>query len=279
MKKCVIFGAGVTGFELLESIEADGIYDVIAYIDNDENKWGKKLNEIPIYRPGYLVEIEYDIVLLASTMNPPEMVEQLKGMGIDRNKINETYSQSSHNAKRVWLRDFAKTISHESGNVAEAGVYKGDFAKEINASFPDKKLYLFDTFEGYDSRDIDESTREDVLAGGHLSDTTEELVLGKMPHPEQCIIMKGYFPDSTVGVEDTFCFVNLDMDLYLPTLAGLRFFYPRLTPGGVILIHGYFTSFYGKQLQKAIAEYAGESNANFRMVPIGDGSSIALLPR
>ena len=35
------------------------------------------------------------------------------------------------------------------GSVAEVGVYKGDFAKYINYFFPDRKLYLFDTFEGF----------------------------------------------------------------------------------------------------------------------------------
>ena len=41
-----------------------------------------------------------------------------------------------------------------NGNVAELGVYKGDFAKRLNQLFPDKKLYLFDTFEGFDEKDI-----------------------------------------------------------------------------------------------------------------------------
>lgn len=40
------------------------------------------------------------------------------------------------------------------GNVAELGVFRGDFAKFINLSFPDRKLYLFDTFEGFDEKDI-----------------------------------------------------------------------------------------------------------------------------
>jgi len=40
------------------------------------------------------------------------------------------------------------------GNVAELGVFKGNFAGIINRVFPDKKLYLFDTFEGFDKRDI-----------------------------------------------------------------------------------------------------------------------------
>jgi len=35
------------------------------------------------------------------------------------------------------------------GSVAEVGVFRGDFAKRLNLLFPDKKLYLFDTFEGF----------------------------------------------------------------------------------------------------------------------------------
>src|SRR6476660_1369139 len=40
------------------------------------------------------------------------------------------------------------------GNVAELGVYKGGFAKHINAYFPDRKFYLFDTFEGFHLDDV-----------------------------------------------------------------------------------------------------------------------------
>jgi O-methyltransferase len=40
------------------------------------------------------------------------------------------------------------------GNVAELGVYKGKFARYLNHFFPDRKLYLFDTFEGFDNRDV-----------------------------------------------------------------------------------------------------------------------------
>ena len=35
------------------------------------------------------------------------------------------------------------------GSVAEAGVRDGGFAQYINKYFPSKKLYLFDTFEGF----------------------------------------------------------------------------------------------------------------------------------
>ena len=42
-----------------------------------------------------------------------------------------------------------------AGNVAELGVYKGKFARYLNQYFPDRLLYLFDTFEGFDNRDIE----------------------------------------------------------------------------------------------------------------------------
>src|SRR4051812_35726084 len=40
------------------------------------------------------------------------------------------------------------------GSVAELGVYKGKFARFINQYFPQRSLFLFDTFEGFDKNDI-----------------------------------------------------------------------------------------------------------------------------
>src|SRR4026209_189 len=40
------------------------------------------------------------------------------------------------------------------GSVAELGVYKGKFAPYINQYFPGRKLFLFDTFKGFDEKDV-----------------------------------------------------------------------------------------------------------------------------
>jgi len=45
----------------------------------------------------------------------------------------------------------------------------------------------------------------------------------------------------------------MDADLYNPTKAGLEFFYPRLSPGGVILVHDYNYKWEG--LMKAVDEF------------------------
>jgi O-methyltransferase len=86
------------------------------------------------------------------------------------------------------------------GNVAELGVYRGDFAKIINIAFPDRKLYLFDTFEGFDERDIKVELRNKYSIGNqNFSNTSVELVLSKMKYKENCIVKKGFFPETIYG--------------------------------------------------------------------------------
>ena len=46
-------------------------------------------------------------------------------------------------------------VRNIQGAVAELGVFRGDYAKLINRAFPDRKLYLFDSFEGFHPDDVD----------------------------------------------------------------------------------------------------------------------------
>ena len=111
-----------------------------------------------------------------------------------------------------------------------------------------------------------------LARGDYFRETSVELVLSKMPRPEQVVICQGYVPESFAGIEDRFCFVNLDMDLYKPTLEALRWFYPRMNPGGGILIHDYFDTYTFPNLKKGVIEFAEETGA--QTFPIGDDLSI-----
>lgn len=134
-----------------------------------------------------------------------------------------------------------KLLSYEiysddkKGNVAELGVYQGGFARYINEYFPDRKLYLFDTFEGFCDKDIAlEKNNGYSDANQDFTDTSAEMVLNKMPFPSQCIVRKGYFPETSIGLEnESFIFVSLDADLFEPMYNGLLFFYPRLYTLGI----------------------------------------------
>lgn len=154
------------------------------------------------------------------------------------------------------------------GSVAEVGVYKGEFAKFINRAFPEKKLYLFDTFEGFDKKDINVEVSNNFSSGDQdFSNTSVNEVLSKMSKKENCIIKKGYFPDSLDGLEDSFCFVSLDPDLYKPILDGLEYFYPRLEKGGYIFVHDYNNDAYAGAKQ-AVREFCQKYDVPF--VPITD---------
>jgi O-methyltransferase len=162
------------------------------------------------------------------------------------------------------------------GNVAELGVYQGDFAAIINKLFPTKKLYLFDTFQGFDSKDISIDSEKGYKTKGHgvdFSNTSEAIVLKKMKFVENCVIMKGYFPQSLDGLEDEFCFVSIDADLYLPIYDGLCYFYPRLTKGGYLFVHDY-NNYLFNGAKEAVIKFSKENGLNY--FPLSDDGGTAV---
>lgn len=157
-----------------------------------------------------------------------------------------------------------------AGNIAELGVFKGKFSAQINRLLCDtgKKLYLFDTFEGFNKKD----SNENKMIGVSFQNTSISEVLDKMIYPEECIIKKGYFP-TTFDIEDDFCLVSLDADLYEPMLAGLEKFYPKLSKGGYILVHDYYNEIY-PGTQKAVQEYCEKNRISFVPIPDFNGTIV-----
>lgn len=160
------------------------------------------------------------------------------------------------------------------GNIAELGVWKGNFAELLNRYFPTKKLYLFDTFEGFDERDKGIELKNDFsTTKQNFSETSIEEVMSKMEHPDKVIIKKGWFPETAIDVEDTFALVDLDADLYQPIYEGLKFFYPRMEKGGIIMIHDFNNEMY-KGVRQAVEEYCTEQKISYICLPDVWGSAI-----
>lgn len=173
-------------------------------------------------------------------------------------------------------------VSHEierkklEGSVAELGVYKGKFARYLNLYFPDRLLYLFDTFEGFDKRDIIREKQNKFSSGDQdFSDTSVERVLKLMTYPQKCKPVKGFFPESAKNIEDLFVFVSLDTDLYEPIYNGLCFFYPRLVAGGYIFIHDFNNDAY-KGTREAVEKFCLEQKINFLPIPDLGGTVVIM---
>lgn len=225
-------------------------------------------------------DFEFDSVVVASLPGRDVITEELISAGVPANKINTKFVDTQVEARINFLRDYAilmKDKNDVSFCVAEGGVFQGEFAKEINKAFPYNKLYLFDSFAGFDKRDLVRERRDNFseFQENHLSITNEEMVLNKLLIKDKAVIRKGFFPETAYGLEnEKFIFVNLDFDLYDPTLAGLKIFFPKMVKGGVILVHDYYNDGY-KGVRKAIEEF--EKDYDFIKLPIGDHCSICIV--
>ena len=137
------------------------------------------------------------------------------------------------------------------GDVAECGVYRGatliPIALYLKQRGIGKMVYGFDSFEGFpDSVNIDIGLGgRDIFSKhvGGLGDTSYEELARKVARfgvSSKVSLIKGYFQETLQRCATSrFSFVHLDCDLYQSYKECLEFFYPRLTPGGIVLFDEY----------------------------------------
>lgn len=164
------------------------------------------------------------------------------------------------------------------GELAELGVYKGETAKLIHHYCPERTLNLFDTFEGFAEKDIFQENEQirNSNSINNFKDTSIDLILNFIdPKNSNVVVYKGYFPKTIdKKLEQTiFSFVHLDADLFEPTRNGLEFFYPRISTGGIILIHDY-NSWPG--CRKAVDEFFRSKKEYPIPMPDKSGSAIII---
>jgi len=139
---------------------------------------------------------------------------------------------------------------HLEGSIAEVGVYKGGVAYYLNKMSHGKPVYLFDTFEG-----IPMSGEHDRHVVGDFNDTSFEEVCEYFIGNEEVKVVKGLFPESAIDVipeSEKFSLIHLDADQYESTLNSLKYFYPKMEVGGVIICDDYK---FLKGVDEAIAEF------------------------
>ncbi|GIO86586.1 hypothetical protein J25TS5_35180 [Paenibacillus faecis] len=277
MKKALIWGATPSIGTILHEVERE--YRITGFIDNNPEKWESILFEKYVYSPALLFTLDFDYIVIASLSSMDSIKQQIINLGISEHCILTKYVENRVQARINFLRNLSVQIQDEliSGNVAEVGVFQGDFASHINENFPDKQLYLFDTFNGFDKRDIEieQMYKFSGATEGHLKNTSISIVMQKMKYPENIVIKEGYFPETAIGLEDTFCFISMDLDLYKPTIEGLKILWDKLSVGGIILIHDYYSDGY-LGIKQAVREFKLLVK-EVALFPIGDDCSIGLM--
>lgn len=190
----------------------------------------------------------------------------------NKNKIN-----NGGDSVRLWslILNIKQIVSDNiEGNFAEVGVYKGNTAAifAYYANLYSRKVFLFDTFEGFNSKDLHGIDSDKFIGFDDTSINLAKEVIGE--HVNVCDFVKGHFPE-TVNENhknQKFSIVSLDCDLYDPTKAGLDFFYPRMNLGGIFFLHDY-SNIYWTGSKKAIDEFLKLNNEKLILIPDKSGSA------
>ena len=171
------------------------------------------------------------------------------------------------------LEALCRRLEGVPGAAAELGVYQGSFARCISALLPERTLYLFDTFTGFDPAEAAGEGRG--FAAAHRN-TSPRQVLERLPHPERAVLRTGLFPASAEGLDASFALVSLDVDLEESTYAGLCWFLPRMSPGGYLLLHDWDNPAL-PGVRRALERWERERGRRLPAVPLCDRNGTLVL--
>lgn len=290
MKKVVIVGCSsliVNAAELLNPLEMK----VVGLGDTRPEAWNvfqengdlkDEFDEMPVMPVDLSVGFDPDVIVVAAldamTADSLRYTVIKAGYRGDIVFLHELCGQFS--VRGAALRHLAERLDALGvpGAVAELGCYRGDTSWQLNALLPERTLYLFDTFEGLDPRDLAEEKAQGLpeIPGYRFRDAKAQTLPNRLPNPGKAVIKKGWFPETALDLEEeTYALAVLDAGLYAPTAAALTYFFPRMSRGGVILLCNLADPAYpgpAKALRDVEARYGA-----FLLLPLGDVKGSALI--
>jgi len=160
------------------------------------------------------------------------------------------------------------------GDIVECGVWKGGSIMAVlktlkNLNNLDRKIYLYDTFEGMsEPTEIDKSYRGESASNAYAGkdetwdrieclsplEEVKENVYGIGYPRENVFFIKGKVEDTipNVKIPEKISILRLDTDWYESTLHEMEYLFPRLVKGGIIIIDDYG---HWAGCRKAVDEY------------------------
>ena len=210
-------------------------------------------------------------------VNREQSIEFLrrKGLNLDLN---------AHVISKVLARyELFSKVLPLPGDIMECGVYRGASLflwaslLEIFAPTTQRKVVGFDTFNGFGknlARDYDRNSAERLVdhSGQFLPRTMQEVVetAESLSLRHRIELVAG---DASTTIPEyvrknpglRIALVNLDFDVYDPTIIALKVFYPRLVSGGIMTFDEYGAREWGES--DAADEFFTSLGINFRCIP------------
>lgn len=198
--KTVIFGAGQIGQMTARLLNSP--CQLLCFADNDPHKHGSYIGNIPVCSPDAAAALLPDLVILGvlDEERRNSMIKQMENLGY-HGPFRDPSVLRMFDARVAVMRLLSEQIYQLDipGNVAELGVFRGEFSSLISAAFPDRKIHLFDTFEGFSEKDItiEASGNLSRAKTGDFSSTDIDSVLHVMPDPTRTVSALYFFKSSS----------------------------------------------------------------------------------
>jgi hypothetical protein len=143
-----------------------------------------------------------------------------------------------------WL--FVEALRHTTtipGDIVEVGAFEGGnvLCALQSPVWPEGKTFnVFDSFEGFP--DLSAADPTTFARGDYLPQNPLGEVLAPFAVYPEVRIIKGFVPTtfSKLAPDGRYALVFFDCDLYQPALDTFEYFWDRMSPGGMVLVHDYF---------------------------------------
>jgi O-methyltransferase len=147
-------------------------------------------------------------------------------------RFGELGGMNTH--RRYALAQLLRLVRDVPGDTAECGVFRGAASYQIAQL--DRPHHAFDSFAGVSAPGPEDGTH---WHAGDLAAGLDEVRRNLADCPN-IVYHPGWIPERFPEVADrTFAFVHIDVDLAQPTADSMAFFYPRMAPGGIIVVDDY----------------------------------------
>lgn len=165
------------------------------------------------------------------------------------------------------------------GEFVECGCWRGHsaycIAKLMSNQRSDRKLLIFDSFEGLSERTHHDKTRFNLSKNEFederkLFSCSEDKVRNVLRDFDFIRYYKGWIPKRFGEIVNTkISFLHIDVDLYRPIKDTLEHLYPKIVNGGVVVLDDYgHSNFDGAKI--AVDEFLKENKCSFFYeVPMG----------
>lgn len=196
-----------------------------------------------------------------------------------RNYLLYKYRYAFTPAQLVRLVTLATEAAAAPGDFCEIGCYRGYTTvllnKHLDEIAPEKRYHALDTFGGFVPSDVTHERQMRHKDSAHDRRALSKFTVNSLRWFEHTLRFNGItrvrvhptaVQDFAFPQDARFCFVLIDVDLYLPTKAALEKLWPLLSPGGVIIVDDCHQGHVYDGSRQAMEEFCAARGLHFEMV-------------